>query len=134
MALALTLIGLFPTLGSLVKGGFKVLFAYGRKAMRGAGKEALDAGAWAASKPWVEKGIQKFNEFLARPEVRKTFSTLKIDNPYKYFATALRDCAGKLNVGALTSAMDTGISTLRKFTDMIDKWGSAAMKTPAGQL
>ena len=31
VALALTLIGLFPTLGSLVKGCFKVLFAYGRK-------------------------------------------------------------------------------------------------------
>ena len=38
---------------------------------------------WAASKPWVEKGIQKFNEFLARPEVRKTLKAMKLDNPYK---------------------------------------------------
>ena len=53
LALALTLIGLFPTLGSLVKGCLKLLFAYGRKAVLGAGKQALDAGMWAASQPWV---------------------------------------------------------------------------------
>jgi len=47
------------------------------------GKQALDADMWAASKPWVEKGIQKFNEFLARPEVRKTLKAMKLDNPYK---------------------------------------------------
>ena len=134
VALVLTLIGLFPTLGSLAKGGFKVLFAYGRKAMRGAAKEALDASMWTASKPWVEKGVQKFNDFLARPEVRKTLAALKIDNPYKYFAKELRTWAGKLNVGLLTAAMDTGIAKLRKFTDLIDKWGSAAMKTQTGQL
>jgi len=134
VALVLTLIGLFPTLGSLVKGGFKVLFAYGRKAMRSAGKQALDTGMWAASKPWVEKGIQKFNEFLARPEVRKTLKAMKIDNPYRYFAKELRTWAGKLNVGMLTAAMDAGIGTLKKFTDLIDKWGSAAMKTQTGQL
>lgn len=37
VALALTLVGLIPTLGSLVKGCFKVLLAYGRKGVLGAG-------------------------------------------------------------------------------------------------
>lgn len=134
VALALTLIGLFPTLGSLVKGCFKVMFAYGRKAMFSAGKVALDADMWKACKPFVEKGIGKLNDFLARPEVRKTLKALKIDNPYKYLAEQLRKVSGSLSVGKLTSAFDTAIKALNKLLDLVKKWGSAAMQTKAGQL
>lgn len=134
VALALTLIGLFPTLGSLVKGCFKICFAYGRKAMFRAGKQALDSNMWAASKPWVEAGIRKLNEFLARPEVRKALAALKIDNPYKYLADQLRKLAGQINVAKLVAAFDDAQSVLRDLVGLIDKWGSAAMKTQAGQL
>lgn len=134
IALALTLIGLFPTLGSLVKGCFKVMFAYGRKAMFSAGKVALDADMWKASKPFVEKGIGKLNDFLARPEVRKTLKTLKIDNPYKYLADQLRKVSGNLSVGKLTGAFDTAIGNLGKLLDLVKKWGTATMQTQAGQL
>lgn len=134
IALALTLIGLFPTLGSLLKGCFKVMFAYGRKAMFSAGKVALDADMWKASKPFVEKGIGKLNDFLARPEVRNTLKALKIDNPYKYLAEQLRKVSGSLSTGKLTAAFDTAIAALNKLLDLVKKWGSAAMKTKAGQL
>jgi hypothetical protein len=134
VALALTLIGLFPTLGSLAKGCFKILFAYGRKAMFGAGRKALDGGMWVASKPWVEAGIVKLNEFLARPEVRKTLAALKWDNPYRHLAKLARELAGQINTAALTKAMDDGIAALGRLTDLVQRWGSAAMKTQAGQL
>ena len=134
VALALTLIGLFPTLGSLVKGCFKICFAYGRKAMFGAGKQALDSNMWTASKPWVEAGIRKLNEFLARPEVRKALSALKIDNPYKYLADELRKVAAQINVSKLAAAFDTALGALKDLTALIDKWGNAAMKAQAGQL
>lgn len=134
VALVLTLIGLFPTLGSLVKGGFKVLFAYGRKGVFRAGASALDSGMWTATKPWVDAGILKFNEFLGRPEVRRTLRVLKIDNPYKYFAKQLRETASALNVGALTSAMDAGINTLKALVDKIQKWGPASLGQQARDL
>lgn len=134
VALALTLIGLFPTLGSLVKGCFKVMFAYGRKAMFSAGKVALDADMWKASKPFVEKGIGKLNDFLARPEVRKTLKALKIDSPYKHLAAQLRTVSGRLSVGKLTAAFDTAITALNKLLDLVKKWGSTAIQTKAGQL
>lgn len=134
VALALTLIGLFPTLGSLVKGCFKVMFAYGRKAMFQAGKTALDADMWKASKPFVEKGIGKLNDFLARPEVRKTLKALKIDSPYKYLADQLRKVARGLSLGKLTTAFDTAIGALNKLLDLVNKWGTTAMQTQAGQL
>lgn len=134
VALVLTLVGLFPTLGSLAKGCFKILFAYGRKsALRGT-KAALDSDFWKASKPFVEASIQKLNEFLARPEVRKALKALKWDNPYKELAKLARKLAGELNVSKLLQAMDECIGALKKLTDLIERWGSAAMKTQAGQL
>ncbi len=134
VALVLTLIGLFPTLGSLVKGGFKVLFAYGRKGVLKAGASALDAGMWKAISPWVEAGIVKFNDFLARPEVRRALQALKIDNPYKYFAEQLRQVAKKLKVNLLTQAMDSAIQALKGLTAQVEKWGSASMGAQAREL
>lgn len=134
VALALTLIGLFPTLGSLAKGCFKILFAYGRKGALHSAKAALDADFWKATKPFVEAGIQKLNEFLARPEVRKTLKALKWDNPYKELAKLARKLAAEMNVGALLKAMDSGVGALRKLVDLVERWGTAAMKTQAGQL
>lgn len=134
VALTLTLIGLFPTLGSLVKGCFKVLFAYGRKGVLGANKAALDANMWRATKPYVEAGIQKLNDYMARPEVRKTLSMLKIANPYKYLATQLRNLSGSLSVGRLLGAFDAAIGALNSILDLVKKWGSAAMQTKVGDL
>ena len=133
-ALVLTLIGLFPTLGSLAKGCFKVLFAYGRKAMFSAGKVALDADLWKASKPFVEAGVKKLNDFMARPEVRKALASLKIDNPYKYLADKLRELSGSISLSKLTQAFDAAIGALNKLLDLVKKWGTAAMQTRAGEL
>ena len=134
VALVLTLIGLFPTLGSLAKGSFKILFAYGRKGVFRAGAHALDSDMWKATKPWVEQGIQKLNEFLARPEVRKTLAALRWDNPYKHLARLMRELAGQVNTGALLKAMDGGVDALKNLLGKVQKWGTAAMSTKAGEL
>jgi hypothetical protein len=134
VGLVLTLIGLFPTLGSLAKGCFKILFAYGRKAVFSTSKAALDKGMWQATAKFVEAGIQKLNDFLARPEVRKTLKALKWDNPYKELAKLARELSGKLNVSAVTQQFDKVIDALKQLLDLVNKWGSAAMKTQAGQL
>lgn len=134
VALALTLIGLFPTLGSLVKGGFKILFAYGRKAMFSAGKGALDSGMWTAAKPFVEAGIGKLNDFLARPEVRKTLKMLKWDNPYKELAKAMRKLAGEINASSLMKAFDAGIKTFNDLITKVQTWGPAGLGDQARAL
>ena len=133
-ALVLTLIGLFPTLGSFVKGCFKVLFAYGRKGAFSAGREALDANLWKATQPYVEAGIRKLNDHLARPAVRKTLAALRIDNPYAELARELRRLSASLNTGRLTQAFDEAIQALQKLLGLIQRWGGAAMQTRAGQL
>ena len=133
-ALVLTLIGLFPTVGSLAKGCFKILFAYGRKGMFSAGKAALDNNLWKATTPFVESGIRKLNDFLARPQVRRAMAALRIDNPYVYLARELRRLSGSLNVAKLTKAFDEAIGALQKLLRLVQRWGGAAMQTRAGQL
>ena len=123
VALVLTLIGLFPVLGSVAKGCFKILFSYARKGVLKAGGKAVGSGMWDATKPWVEAGIVKLNEFLARPAVRKAVTALKWDNVYKELAKLARKLAGQLSVSALLKAMDEGIATLKKLIGLNQKWG-----------
>lgn len=134
VALVLTLIGLFPTVGSLFKGSFKILFAYGRKAMFGAGKAAFDGDVWKLSAPYVESGIKKLNEFLARPAVRKTLEGMKLDNVYKSMAEQARVLSKQLSTAQLTQAFDLALGNLKSLLDWVQKWGTAAMKSQAGDL
>lgn len=134
VALVLTLIGLFPTLGSLVKGCLKILFAYGRKAVDKLGKTAKTSDMWKLTQPAVEQGIRKLNQHLNHPAVKKTLAALKIDNPWKYLADQIRTLKGKLTVAALIGAFDKVIGVLNDLLDLIKKWGSTAMNTQAGQL
>lgn len=134
VALVLTLIGLFPTLGSLVKGCLKILFAYGRKAVARLGKAAGTSDMWKLTQPVVEKGIKKLNQHLNHPAVRKTLAVLKIDNPWKELAKKVRELKGQLTVGALIKVFDQVIATLNDLLDLVKKWGNAGINTQAGQL
>ncbi|WP_247392369.1 hypothetical protein [Ralstonia pseudosolanacearum] len=134
VALVLTLIGLFPVLGSLAKGCCKILFAYGRKSVFRVGKAALDAGFWKASKPYVEAGIQTLNRHLQSPAVRRAMRAIKVVNPYHWIAAKVREVNGKLAVAELVRAFDKVLEALRYFVDLIQRWGTAAMATRAGEL
>jgi hypothetical protein len=127
VALVLTLVGLFPTLGSLAKGCLKILFAYGRKSVFRLGRATLDSGFWRASKPYVEAGIGKLNDFLKRPEVRRALKALKWHNPYRELAKLLRGLSSSLSVSQLLSAFDKVIKALRELTDKVKKWGTDSM-------
>lgn len=134
VALSLTLIGLFPTLGSLAKGCFKILFAYARKATFKAGAQAFDSDLWTTSKPFVEAGIRKLNDFLVRPEVRRALKALKWDKPYHELSKLARKLAATVNVIALMKAFDELHVVLSKLLDLVQRWGSAAMQTQVGEL
>lgn len=134
LALALTLLGLFPVLGPLAKGCFKILFAYGRKGVFKVGVKGLESGLWQATKPWVEAGIGKLNQFLARPEVARALKALHWDNVYKELAKLARELAAKVNTGALTKVFDTVIKALTDLIGMVQKWGTTAMQTKAGEM
>ncbi|CAJ0874785.1 hypothetical protein R1479_02109 [Ralstonia mannitolilytica] len=134
IALVLTLIGLFPVLGSLAKGCCKIMFAYGRKSVFRVGKVALDSDFWKASKPFVETGIQTLNRHLQSPAVRRGLRAIKVANPYHWIAGKVREVNGKLTVTELIRAFDKVFEALRYFVDLIQRWGTAAMASRAGEL
>lgn len=134
LALLLTLIGLFPCLGSLAKGCLKIPFNYARKYAFKSTAKALDSDLWKATRPYMDAGIAKLNQHLADPVVRKTLSVLKIDNVYKYLADKVREVKASLSVSALTSVFDEVIRALEGLVSFIRRWGGEALRTKAGQL
>ncbi|WP_323003730.1 hypothetical protein [Denitromonas sp.] len=133
-ALAITLVGLIPVLGSLAKGCLKIVFNGTRKAVVKGAVKALDGAVWTATRPFVEAGIVKLNQHLASPAVRKTLAVLKIDNVFKYLAGKTRVLKDATSASALVKAFDTIIDVLKQLAELMDRWGSAALQTRVGQL
>jgi hypothetical protein len=127
VSLVLTLIGLFPALGSLVKGCLKVMFAGMRKA-------GAVSGATPRLALQLDQSVAQLSKFLDRPEVVKAVKALKWDNPYKILAAQLREIAAKLNVGALRGAFNDASKAAESMLGLVSKWGGARLKTKAGKL
>lgn len=130
IGLILTLIGLFPVLGSLFKGIFKVLLAPVRRFMlRPTAKLAQLTGSniYKIAEPAIENGITELNKFLARPAVKKALKEAKITNVYKATATKLREVKGKLTTKALLEVFDKLVNYLKQTIEFIDKYGSKAI-------
>lgn len=116
ISLALTLIGLFPSVGSLLKGCLKVMFAAARK---GAAKSRASPKIELA----VDTSIAQLHRFLARPEVAKAMKLLKWDNPFKVLAIQLRKTASKLNTAALKGAFDSVAGAAQTVLGLVKRWG-----------
>lgn len=130
IGLILTLIGLFPVLGSLFKGIFKVMLAPVRRFMLKPGTKALKftgGNIYKIAEPTIENGITELNKFLARPAVKKALKDAKITNIYKATATKLREVKGKLTTKALLEVFDKIVNYLKQTVEFIDKYGSKAI-------
>lgn len=101
LAFALTLIGLFPSLGSLVKGVLKIIFAFIRRAGGNTVLKAIDdAMTWVVT-------------FLRRRDVQRYINHHKIDDVLKWLAKETKSARAKVNVGELLVAFDTCIKVLQ---------------------
>ncbi|USE81460.1 hypothetical protein NDR89_17420 [Cupriavidus gilardii] len=134
IGLILTLIGLFPVLGSLAKGCCKILFAYGRKSLARASKAALDADFWKASKPFVEAGILTLNRHLESSAVRRALKLAKIANPYRWLADKIREVMARLSVAELTRSFDKSMEAFNYFVNLIKRWGTVPIGAQAEEL
>ena len=107
VALALTLIGLFPSLGSLVKGVLKIFFGFVRHAGGTQMAKAIDAAM-----TWVIT-------FLRRRDVQKYLQAHKVDEVFTWLATQVKQVRGYVNVGALTGAFDRAIRVLEGLANKV---------------
>lgn len=96
VAMILTLVGLIPVAGSLIKGIFKVLFNSIRKA-------ALSSRDIVRA---IDASVSLFNKFIDLPAVQATMKWMKIYNPYTYAEKQVRELMAQLNVSVLLSKLD----------------------------
>lgn len=107
VALALTLIGLFPSLGSLVKGVLKIFFGFVRRA---GGKQVAEL---------VEGGMTWVISYLRRPVVQKYLKEHRIDFVFKWLAMKVKVVGAKINKAALLAAFDRGIKVLEGMVNKV---------------
>lgn len=102
VALALTLIGLFPSLGSVVKGVLKLFFVFVRRYGLDEPLKAMDdAMAWVIT-------------YLRKREVQRLLRQLKVDEVFKWLADVIKaEVRGRLNVQELLAAFDRAIKVMK---------------------
>ncbi|WP_084677013.1 hypothetical protein [Massilia niastensis] len=120
IALVLTLIGLFPFLGSLVKGVLKVFFAFVRRASGQAIESAVDnAMTWVIT-------------LLRRESFQRYLHQHKVDEVFSWLSQEIKAIKSKIRPNELIQAFDAGIRTLRILVakvELIPTVGPKAKKT-----
>jgi hypothetical protein len=107
VALVLTLIGLFPSLGSLVKGVLKIFFAFVRRVGLNHVLKATDnAMTWVVT-------------FLRKREVQQELRRLKVDEVFSWLAKEIKAVGGKVNTAALLAAFDRAIKTMKGLLEKV---------------
>lgn len=134
VGLILTLIGLFPVLGSLFKGILKVLLAPVRRFMLQPATKALKfsgGNIYKLVEPSIENGIVEFNKFLARPAVKSAMKQAKISNIYKSTATKIRELKNQVNSKALLGVFDQLIGYLKETVNFVEQYASSSIALKA---
>ena len=137
VGLILTLIGLFPVLGSLFKGIFKVILAPVRRFMLRPGTKALKftgGNIYKLAEPAIESGITELNKFLARPAVKKAIKEAKITNIYKAIATKIREVKAIVSKQELLKVFDKLTGYLKQTVNFIEKYASRGVALKAKQM
>ena len=124
VALALTLIGVFPVFGSLFKGCIKVMINASRRRFHQRYKDL------ARDQSIFDPAIQRIATFVNYPAVRKTIETMKIHNIYQWLADHTVALRNHVSVASLQEAFQTLTAASRKVLDAVVKWGPDSLKAP----
>ncbi|TBU81686.1 hypothetical protein [Phytopseudomonas dryadis] len=109
ISLGLTLIGLFPTLGSLIKGVLKIFFLYIRRLGLNQLIQAVDAA------------MDTVIALLRRQEVQRYWSRLGWDNVFTALARETRAVRDMVSLDTLLAAFDRGIALLLNLVGMVKR-------------
>ncbi|VVO16686.1 hypothetical protein [Pseudomonas fluorescens] len=122
VALILTLIGLFPTLGSLLKGCLKIIVFSVRKYLFKALKPAprIDGAV-------LDQAMLLLNRYLYHPAVKKVLVSMKVYNPCHYLAGKLNELNRSLSVQGLLARLDELMRVTRQLFNFVMKFGPDAL-------
>ena len=135
IGLMITLIGLFPVLGSLFKGIFKILFKMVQKKIyKLVAKAGSKVDFYQIISPQIEIGIAEVKKHLGNPKVQKVLKSMKITNIYKEIAIKLRTVKGELNTTNLLRPFDERIKDLQQLLEYVNRWGGVEMVAKTSAL
>lgn len=137
VGLILTLIGLFPILGSLFKGILKVILAPVRHFMLRPATKALKftgGNIYKLAEPAIENGITELNKFLARPTVKKALREAKVTNVYKATANKIREVKAHVTKDTLLQVFDGLVGYLKQTVNFIDNYASNGVALKAKNM
>ncbi|AVL20793.1 TPA: hypothetical protein SCR94_003269 [Enterobacter cloacae] len=124
VALALTLVGIFPVLGSLAKGGLKlVLRKIGSKFLAGSNLQNIISMG-------INDGLTQLNKYLDIPAVQQSLHFLKISNAYEFLEKELRKAMEIVNANQLSAQLDKLISATEDLLDTAKSWGPESIRQP----
>lgn len=128
VALALTLVGIFPVLGSLAKGGLKLIFRkIGSKFHVGSDLQNIIAAG-------INDGITQLNKYLYIPAVQHSLHFLKISNAYEFLEKELRNAMEMVNVSQLNAQLDKLVSAAEDLLDSAKNWGPESIRQPINNI
>jgi hypothetical protein len=105
--LAMTLLGLFPSLGALLKGVLGIFFGVLRRIGSKTMGRAIDvAMGWVIS-------------YLRRREVQTYIKALRIDDIFGWLSAQVKSIKGKVTLAALTAAFDSALAMLNSLADKV---------------
>ena len=103
--LCLTLIGLFPSLGSALKGVLKIIFLFVRKTGGDTSKS-------------IRLAMAPVLTFLSDPKVKKILGISRLDTVLKQFAGQIRGLKGQISASSLQKNLNDAVNSL---TSLINK-------------
>ena len=119
--IALTVIGFFPEIGSIVKGVIKIIFAYVRKYLKNLDDITNIGKLTQATSKAVDAALPKIVEFLQHNEVIKWATKEKVPNIFAFVAKELREIADKVNPTKLKDTFYTAANAIEKLLGRIHK-------------
>jgi hypothetical protein len=117
--IALTVIGFFPEIGSVIKGVVKILFFYVRKYLKDIGDITNAAKLTQATSRAADAALPKIVEFLQDSQIIKWATNNRVPDLFRFCAYSLNELAGKLSpakanfIGTTTKIILAGSSHRR---------------------
>ena len=117
--IALTVVGFFPEIGSVVKGVVKILFIYIRRYLKHA-DDLFDATKLGrATHAALDAALPKMAQFLSESRVVKWATKEGVPDLFKFCARHLDDLAAKVHASRLREKFLEGVDTVEKLLNRI---------------
>lgn len=117
--IALTVVGFFPEVGSIIKGVVKIVFVYVRRYLKHV-DELFDATKLGrATNAALDAALPKIAQFLSESRVVKWATKEGVPDIFKFCAKHLDELAGKVNAAKLKEKFLEGVAAVEKLLGRI---------------